>query len=550
MEHGYVRVLSMFVTGAMLPATSAATGNTHQLDTLGGYASTHVVIRVCPGVEPVKRADGRHALTYPQPGAPRGAKADEESLVETFEQWQVFEIVPTANPTPANRGLARQLGLDRYYTVRVPQGSDTPALADELSAFTTHIEVAEVDGIGGLMQTYPNDQHFGVQYGLHNTGQNIEGQVGIPDADIDAPEAWDLHNGTDDIIIALIDTGVSLSHPDLIGKLVTGRNFYNTGAGGDDNYDDSWLISHGSHCAGIAAAMSNNGIGVSGVSWGGRIMPIKVLNVLGMGEETDCANGVIWAADHGANVGSMSLGYPEGITYFENAINYAHGQGMVLVAATGNTPGAPVAPPARWENVIAVGATDNRDNLASFTTTGPEMSVSAPGVDVYSTWDVLFDPNGYSYQSGTSMACPHVAGLAALVWSADLSLTNDEVRAIIEATADDKGAPGWDPDFGYGRVNAHAAIIAAMGTFVPGDFDDDGDVDSDDYDSFAGCFTGPDGGPVGVECQPGDFDEDDDVDCDDWDQFVLAWTEPGDPPGLPERSEVRPPAAEPGGRGA
>ncbi|MCK4872717.1 MAG: S8 family serine peptidase [Phycisphaerales bacterium] len=413
-------------------------------DTIGGWASTHVVVRVKEGV-----------------------RADELSvaLTNTIQRWDVTSITPTTPFPFKNQALAHELGLDRYYTLHVPAGTDTPAMVQHLTSLDSHIELAELDGIGGLLATYPSDSYFGNQYGLHNTGQNIEGQTGIADADIDAPEAWDLHTGTNAITLALIDTGVSESHPDLNDKRITGYNAQD----GSSNTDDSWLISHGTHCSGIAAAESNNGQGVSGVSWGAKIMPIKVLNALGSGTETECANGVIWAADHGADVGSMSLGYPDGITYFQNAINYAHGQGMVLVAATGNDGGPPIYPPARWANVIAVGATDNRDNLASFTSTGPEMSVAAPGVNNYSCIDDLFNGglDSYTYMSGTSMACPHVAGLACLVWSANLTLTNDQVRSIIESTADDKGATGWDQQFGHGRVNARAAVEAAIGGIEP-----------------------------------------------------------------------------------
>ena len=475
---------------AGMPALAVDLGGTDWVrapDVVGGWASTHVIVRVVPGVEPGGAEDGRLSLIGVE--CARDA-AVEAAIADTFESWQVSEVTPTADPAPRNAALARQLGLDRYYTVRVPVGSDTPRLAAELSTFAGYIELAELDGIGGILQTFPNDTHFGEQYGLHNTGQNINGQVGTPDADIDAPEAWDLHTGTDEIIVAIIDSGVSNSHPDLAGKLIPGWNTYDN----NNNTDDSWLISHGTHCAGIAAAISNNNQGVAGVSWGALIMPIKVLNFLGSGSETQCADGVIWAADHGAHVGSMSLGYPEGISYFENAINYAHAQGMVLVAATGNTPGAPIFPPARWDNVIAVGATDNRDSLASFTTTGPEMSVTAPGVDVYSCWDVLFSANTYTLMSGTSMACPHTAGLACLTWSANLSLTNDEVRGIIESTADDKGAPGWDPSFGYGRINAHAAVEAAMSPqFEPGDLNCDGAINAFDIDPFVLALTDPAG---------------------------------------------------------
>ncbi|HEB60809.1 MAG TPA: hypothetical protein ENJ06_03190, partial [Phycisphaeraceae bacterium] len=429
-------------------------------DTVGGWVSSEVIIRVAPGFTPGTTADGQPTIVNSDKQTPASS-----ALTDLLASWNVSAIVSTNQFELKHKDLARKYGLNRYFTVRVPVGSDVHTLAAQLNSFSDIIEIAELDGIGGALATYPNDTYFGNQYSLNNTGQNIQGQTGIPDADIDAPEAWDLHTGTDVITLAIIDTGVSHSHPDLDDKLLPGYNAQD----GSSDADDSWFLSHGSHCAGIAAAESNNNQGISGVSWGARIMPVKVLDDLGGGTETQCANGVMWAADHGANVGSMSLGYPDGITYFENAINYAHDAGMVLCAATGNTPGADIFPPARWANTIAVGATDNRDNLASFTTTGPEMSVTAPGVDVYSCIDDIFNGglNSYTYMSGTSMACPHVAGLACLVWSADPSLTNDEVRSIIESTADDKGTPGWDQQFGYGRINAYAAVDAVYNPPVP-----------------------------------------------------------------------------------
>jgi thermitase len=397
-------------------------------------------------------------------------------------------VEPTLQREPKNAALASRLGLDRYYTVRVPEGTDVRELAAELSRLDGLVEVAELDGIGGWLG-FPDDQYFGLQYSLHNIGQTIQGQAGVPDADIDAPEAWDLHTGTSDITIAIIDSGVSHSHPDLAAKLVPGWNTHDN----NNDTDDSWLISHGTHCAGIAAAIGNNNEGIAGVSWGALIMPVKVLDDFGTGVESQCADGVIYAADHGANVGSMSLGYTDGTTYFHNAIIYAHEQGMVLTVATGNTPGAAIFYPAIWPETIAVGATDNRDALADFTTTGPEMTVAAPGVGVYSCWDVLFNSDTYNYLDGTSMACPHVAGLAALTWSANTSLTNDEVRSIIETTADDKGDPGWDEQFGYGRINAYAAVQAAMGTNeCPPDWNGDTVLNSLDFIAYLNDFTAGD----------------------------------------------------------
>lgn len=480
-------------------------------DTFGGYASTHVVIRVAPGVTPAQH-DGLLTLT----GSSRAAASESEQLATLLASYNVSAIERAAHP--ANERLAAQFRLDRYYIVRVPAGSDTPALADALSQFSS-IEIAELDGIGGILQTFPNDADFGLQYGLHNTGQTISGSPGVADADLDGPEAWSIHTGTDNITIAIIDTGVSQSHPDFAGKLLPGRNF---NGGSLDAWDDSLFISHGTHCAGIAAAAGNNGIGVAGVSWGARILPVKVLNDFGGGEETWCANGVIWAADQGAHVGSMSLGYPVGIQFFEDAINYAWASGMVLVAATGNTPGDPISPPARWENVIAVGATNNRDQLASFTTTGPEMDLAAPGVAVWSCVDSFlmggFDT--YAFSDGTSMACPHVAGAAALLWSYDPAMANVHVRDLLELSADDLGAPGWDHQFGHGRVNAFAALSLVTPPGCPADIFSDGVVDAADLNVLLSRWDCPN---PDNNCEGGDLTGDGNVDAADLNVLLSAW---------------------------
>lgn len=470
-------------------------------DVVGGYRSDRLLVKLDVGASLQLLNGAAGTIARLRSGDPAVAVAD----------LPVRHAEPTFLLGAGDPAREAAFGLDRWWTLELGLGSDVKAISESLRTRAGLVERADLEGIGGLLSTVPNDPSFGLQYGPNNTGQVINGIAGTPDADLDLPEAWDLHTGTNAITIAIIDTGVSNSHPDLTPKLIPGWNTISD----NTSTDDSFLISHGSHCAGIAAAASNNGVGISGVSWGARVMPVKVLTFIGSGVEGDVADGVKWAADHGAHVGSMSLGFPGLSAVIEDAVNYATDAGMLVVAASGNTPGAAIGAPAKYEAVLAVGATDNKDVVASFTTTGPELDVSAPGVDVYSCWDVIFNANTYVYESGTSMACPHVAGLAALVWSANPELTNLEVREIIESTAEDKGAPGRDPIYGYGRVNAKLAVEAALASRCgPTDLNCDGTVDAGDLAVLLGAWGG---------AGPADLDGNGSVGAEDLAILLGAW---------------------------
>lgn len=482
-------------------------------DAFGGYASTHVIIRVAPGVAPVHRADGTITLRAATPHAPAIAS---DAIADVLRSYHAFAIVRAVSP--ANTDRARRHRLDRYYRVRVPRDTNTPALVRSLNQFAA-IETAELDGIGGTLQTIPSDPDFPIQYGLNNTGQDVNGTSGTPNADINAPEAWNIHTGTDNIIIAVIDTGISLSHPDLAGKVVDGRNF---NGGPVDDYDDSRFFSHGTHCAGIATALGDNAMGIAGVSWGAKLLSVKTLDTLGIGTESATAEGVVWAADRGAHIASMSLGFLEGNQLLEDAMNYAHAQGMLLVSAAGNIPTDPIYAPAKYDVVIAVGATDNNDQLADFTTTGPEMDLAAPGVDVWSCTDSIFlgDIDSYDFESGTSMACPHVAGAAALIWSYEPTLTNTQLRALIEQHAHDLGDPGWDPQFGHGRLDVFASLRAIAIINCPGDIVTDGAVNSADLSVLLANWDCP--APEN-SCRYADLTGDGLVDANDLNAILGVW---------------------------
>lgn len=246
------------------------------------------------------------------------------------------------------------------------------------------------------------------------------------------------------VTVAVIDTGVDLTHPDLVDRLVTGKSFVSrTSSANDDN-------GHGTHCAGTIGATSNT-IGVIGVAPGVTILPVKVLDRNGSGTWSAVANGIRWAADKSANIGSLSLGGGASST-LADACTYAVGKGTMLVAASGNNGSSTPSYPAGYSNVVAVGATDSNDNIASFSNYGPHLDVSAPGVSVFST----YKGSSYATLSGTSMATPHAAGVCALIWAAMNAAsqvpTPANVQTTLQNNAVDKGTAGFDNTFGWGIV--------------------------------------------------------------------------------------------------
>jgi hypothetical protein len=398
-------------------------------DVLYGYPTTHVLARFRAGVVP--NIDGGPV------------SVDRVEFDAALNVWGVTHATPLLVVPARNEELAARYGLDRTYLLHTPQGTNTPAMARDLNRFPEVIELAELDGIGGIAGI-PNDPDFDRLYGMHNTGQT----GGTPDADIDAPEAWDIYTGSDNITLAVIDSGVDGNHLELRDKMVQGRNTNNNS---DDTSDG---CPHGTHVSGTAGAVGDNSIGVAGVNWGVKIMPVRVLSGCG-GTEAQCAAGIIWATDHGAQVGTMSLQYYTGAQVFLDSVNYAYDNGVLLIAANGNGRGRVVAFPARFPHCMGIAATTHNDTFASFSNYGPECDVSAPGDTVWS----CENGGGYSYKSGTSMATPHVSGLATLMLSFDPSLSPDQVEQILKDTADDKGPQGWDEQFGWGRINAHRAML-------------------------------------------------------------------------------------------
>ena len=252
--------------------------------------------------------------------------------------------------------------------------------------------------------------------------------------------------------VSIIDTGIDYNHPDLAANYKGGHDFVNKDA---DPMDDH---GHGTHCAGIVAAEDND-VGVVGVAPEAYLYAVKVLDSQGRGYVSDLVAGIEWSVNNGMQVISMSLGTTSDVQSLHDACDAAYNAGIVLVAAAGNSgnsrgTGDNIVYPAKYTSVIAVGATDKSDSRASWSSTGPALELVAPGVDVNSTWL----GGTYAVKSGTSMACPHVSGTAALVMAAYPSWTNVQVREQLQNTADDLGAAGKDNQYGYGLVDAYEAV--------------------------------------------------------------------------------------------
>lgn len=318
--------------------------------------------------------------------------------------------------------------------VRVPPGKALTKVKDYKGEAA--IEFCEPDFVAYAIGV-PSDAYFSTQWGMTK---------------VQAPEAWDVTTGQSTIRIAILDTGVDQDHEDLSSKIVINKNFTTS-----STVDD--LYGHGTHVAGIAAAGTNNGLGVAGLGYDCVIMNVKVLDDNGSGYYSWIASGITWAADNGAKVISMSLGGSSGSSTLQSAVNYAWGKGAVIVAAAGNSGSAAPVYPAYYSNCIAVAATDRNDAKASFSTYGSWVDVAAPGVSIFSTLPNHSNKIGslnYGSLSGTSMATPHVAGLAGLVWATSYGISNTNVRNRIESTCDVIAGTGsyWQ----YGRINAFRAV--------------------------------------------------------------------------------------------
>ncbi|HUS13287.1 MAG TPA: S8 family serine peptidase [Pyrinomonadaceae bacterium] len=356
----------------------------------------------------------------------------------------------------ANRTVSENAALRITHLKVLPE--EELAVFEQLKR-NSAVEFVEFDSVV-TTQFIPNDTYYATQYPSSHYG-NIA-QWG-PQA-VSAPAAWDITQGDPSAVIAIVDTGVDAAHPDLAAKIVGEYSF--TGKVKDG-------FGHGTHCAGIAAAVTNDSVGVAGMCPNCKILSVKVLDDTGSGYMSDVASGIVYAADHGAEVISLSLGGSGRSETLRAALDYAVNHNALPVCAMGNSGTTSALEPAYWGSCLSVVAADSNGNKASFSTYGVRADVSAPGVGILSTMPTYstylsthgYKPN-YDALSGTSMATPMVAGLAGLVRSRNPGLTPTQTKGIIMATAGD--GKSWSPELGFGLVNARLAVQAALHTdFTP-----------------------------------------------------------------------------------
>ena len=386
---------------------------------------------------------------------------DNDTVVLKFEPGTPGKQKARALGAP---GLGRVVGEVDGVGAHVVRTKLDPARMARLLERNPNVDYAEPNFVMKALAT-PNDPLYADQWALHNTGQT----GGTSDADIDAPEGWDAAGlagfpATGGAKVGIIDTGISSTHPDLAGKTADCATSYTAGIAivrgvcEDDN-------GHGTHVAGTISANTNNGRGVAGVSPNSPLTICKALaTAAGTGLTTDIAECIDWTAAQGAKVISMSLGGGESETLrraVQNAWN--GGNGALLIAAAGNDGDATANYPAAYPEVVSVASTDHNDRRSSFSNANADVEIAAPGERVLST----FIPALYIELDGTSMATPHVSGVAAVVFDQNPGATAATVRSRLTSTVDDLGPAGRDSSYGYGRVNLCKAAGGSC-SYTPG----------------------------------------------------------------------------------
>ncbi len=361
---------------------------------------------------------------------------------ESFARGRIL-VIPRAGLPAAefskimkeHGGKAKKVGQSDLHIVNVPAHAEESIVAR--LADHPHLKLAELDRKVSPSMT-PNDPYYGSEWHLPK---------------ISAQNAWNTTQGSG-VTIAILDSGVNGAHPDLSAQMVPGWNFY------DNNSNTSDVFGHGTLVAGTAAAMTNNGTGVSSIAGQSKIMPIRITDTSGYGYASTIVQGLVWASDNGVRVANVSFGGAIGILSVQNAAQYMKDKGGLVIAAAGNTGTELTTTPTT--TMIPVSATDANDAIASWSSYGNFVAMSAPGVSIWTTRR----EGDYKTASGTSLSSPLTAGVVALMMSANTKLSGLEIENLLFSSAVDLGASGRDPYYGYGRVNAEAAVQSAVAAAI------------------------------------------------------------------------------------
>jgi len=362
----------------------------------------------------------------------RGEEVVTNQVLVKFKPIATEEIFKIHQQNKAK--VIKEIKVLRIYQVEI---STETTLEETIKKYKENPNViyAEPNFVGKTFATIPNDLHFNKQWAVKKT---------------ELDKAWDLGKGGPEIVVAVLDTGVDLGHPDLKENLIPGYDFINDDP---EPMDDN---GHGTLVAGVIAAKGENGEGIAGVSWYSKIMPIKITNKEGIGDYFTLAQGIIYAVDNGVKIINLSIG---GYAYSEllkEAVDYALNKGSILVAGVGDENTNTPVYPAYYEGVIGVAATDPEDKIFFQSNYGEFIDLYAPGVEIYST-----ALNGeYAYRSGSSMASAYVSGVIALILSLDVSLSREDIEKIIYP-ADYVRRDDYKMTYGYGRINAYRSILTA-----------------------------------------------------------------------------------------
>lgn len=368
-------------------------------------------------------------------------------------QGREFMLLEVQQPEKTSQILAQLRTSPQVQSVAYnPRYTALNTVARPISPATAPVRRFNTDPAGPAL----NDAFAGLQWSLP--------KIGIP-------QAWSMSSqGNQEILVAVIDSGVDYQHPDLKGQIINGKDFMSedasgpNGDGSPDVVDDDPLdkMGHGTHVAGIIGALPNNNMGIAGIAPGVKILNVRVLNDQGWGSAFAIAQGITYAVDRGARILNLSLGSAEASKPIELAVKYAQSKGVLVIAAAGNS-FTHTGYPASYPGVLAVGATNDQDWLADFSNHDARINVVAPGVDIMSTTPTFLTntmaTNGidafYSVMSGTSMACPMVTAQAALLLSQNPTLKAEQLAELIQKSAKQVGDSRI---FGHGRIQIDASL--------------------------------------------------------------------------------------------